>query len=187
MRTADLPAVFLRTVIRHIAVLLLEGANGDYDEAWEGAETLILGHNPQTEAELRLVYRVIAFNLQAGEALAQAVQPDMPLNRILRLRTGAVSLAREATKAERALEKRRAASERDEAEPPEAPPEPAPSVEKTGALIEDNRTVSAYAKAHGISFSEALHRRARDKRVAERERKKAAKAQAETVLAGASG
>ncbi|HVY18224.1 MAG TPA: hypothetical protein VHB27_23600, partial [Rhodopila sp.] len=209
MRITELPAALLRTVLRHLAVLLLEGANGNHQEAWEAAEALILGHCPRTEAELHLIYRILAFNLQAGEALAQAVQPDMPLNRVLRLRSGAVALAREVAKAERRLEQLRAAAEpgqltqrqpehrqpehrqpaqRQPEQPqpeqrqpqpqsqPEPMPEPAPSVEKVGALIEENRTVSAYAKAFGISFTEALRRRARDKRVAERERKKVAQA-----------
>ncbi|HVY15556.1 MAG TPA: hypothetical protein VHB27_10015, partial [Rhodopila sp.] len=62
MRTPNVltifPIAFLRTVLRHIAALLLEGANGDHDEAWKAAETLILGQAPRTTAELRLVYRV---------------------------------------------------------------------------------------------------------------------------------
>ncbi|HVY15615.1 MAG TPA: hypothetical protein VHB27_10315 [Rhodopila sp.] len=192
MQAIDLPAAFLRSILHHIAALLLQGAGGDQDEAWKAAQDLVAGNDPRTDAELRLVARIMMFTLQAGEALAQAAQPDMPLNRILRLRSGAVALSREADKAERALEKLRAA--RDAVQPVqpkaqiEAPtqtlasgqvpqvPEPPPSIEKVGALVAENRTVAAYAKAHGISFSEALRRRERDKRVAERERRKVAQA-----------
>ncbi|HVY13606.1 MAG TPA: hypothetical protein VHB27_00160 [Rhodopila sp.] len=186
VQITDLPAAFLRTILHHIAALLLQGANGDYQEALEAAEKVILGQAPRNDAELRLVARVISFTLQSSEALAQAAQPDMPLNRVLRLRSGAVSLAREVTKAERALERRRAAGP-DQSEQPRSEPEPspAPSVEKVGVLIQENRTVAAYAKAHGISFSEALRRRERDKRVAERERKKAIQATASAAAAPA--
>ncbi|HVY14501.1 MAG TPA: hypothetical protein VHB27_04695 [Rhodopila sp.] len=198
MRTTDLPIALLRTVLGHIAVLLLQGANGNHEEAWEAAECLIHGHAPRTEVELHLVYRIIAFNLQVGQALAQAAQPDMPLNRVLRLRSGAATLARAADKAERALEKLRAASGQGQGidqgskqgtRGPQSPEqarsealllEPAPSAEKVGALLQENQTVGAYAKAHGISFTEALRRRARDKRVAERERQKIAQALAAT-------
>src|ERR1700757_547068 len=108
-----------------IALLLLEGAGGDMDNARHAAAATLSAYDPQTEAELRLAARIISFSLQAGEALAQAADPDMPLTRVLRLRTGAVSLSREATKAERHLEQLREARTQgvtEEAEPlPESP------------------------------------------------------------------
>ena len=122
--------------------------------------------------ELRLAARIVAFNLQAGEALAQAADPEMPLNRVLRLRTGAVSLTREADKAERRLEKLREARLQDLPEEPEPLPEAEiPRIEKTTALIEDNRKVAAYAQAHGLSWSEALKQRHREQRLADRQRR----------------
>src|ERR1700757_4157862 len=90
-----------------IALLLLEGAGGDMETARHAAAATLSTYDPQTEAELRLAARIISFSLQAGGALAQAADPEMPLTRVLRLRTGAVSLSREAEKAERRLEKLR--------------------------------------------------------------------------------
>ncbi len=183
MSLADLPEAFLQTILHQIAQLLLEGAGGDMDTARHAAAATLSAYDPQTEAELRLAARIIGFSLQAGEALAQAADPDMPLTRVLRLRTGAVSLSREAEKAERRLEKLRndrAQDGVDEAEflpEPEAPRESG-RVEKTTALIEDNRKVAAYAEAHGLTWSEAMKQRRRDQRLAERRRKQEMRAQA---------
>ena len=101
MTLADLPEPLLQTILHQIATLLLQGAGGDMETARYAAAATLSTYDPQTEAELRLAARVISFSLQAGEALAQAADPEMPLTRVLRLRTGAVSLSREAAKAER--------------------------------------------------------------------------------------
>ncbi len=172
MPLSDLPEAFLKTIVCQIALLLLRGAGGDMQAAQEAALATIRAHNPQTGAELRLAARIIGFSLQAGEALAQAAHPEMPLLRILRLRSGAVSLSREAQKAERELAKLQEARQMGlEPEPrPEPQPDP-PKIEKTTALIEDNRKVSAYAKAHGLTWTQALQARERDRRLAERQRK----------------
>ncbi|HVY13682.1 MAG TPA: hypothetical protein VHB27_00540 [Rhodopila sp.] len=184
MSVTELPTAFLYVILSQLAALLLQGAGGNRDEAWEAAKTLVMGHSPQTVTELRLIVRSLTLSLQAGEALAQAVQPDMPLNRVIRLRSGAVALTREATKAERGLEKLHTARAQGQPEPVQPEPEPvAPSIERVGALIEENITVAAYAKAHGISFTEALQRRQRDKRIADRERKKVQQALADAQAA----
>ncbi|HET6606152.1 MAG TPA: hypothetical protein VFG62_05760 [Rhodopila sp.] len=179
MSLADLPEALLQTILHQIALLLLAGANGDMDAARHAAAATLSTYAPRTEAELRLAARIVSCSLQAGEALAQAADPEMPLTRVLRLRSGAVSLNREADKAECRLEKLRSAQPQDAA--PEAEPAPTTEpriIEKTTALIEDNRSVAAYAKAHGLSFTEALRQRRREQRLAERRRKQDAKAQA---------
>src|SRR6185437_15554369 len=101
MSVADLPEALLKTILHQIAILLLDGAGGNMEAAWSAA----------------------ASTLRACEALAQAADPAMPLTRILRLRTGAVSLSREAEKAERRLEKLREARLRGLPEEPESFPE----------------------------------------------------------------
>ena len=179
MSLADLPEALLQTILNQIAMLLLEGAGGDIQVARHAAAVTLGAHAPATEAELRLAARIVSFSLQAGEALAQAAHPEMPLSRVLRLRTGAVSLSREADKAERRLEKLR--ENRMQAIPEDADPlpdpEPAP-VEKTTALIEDNRKVAAYAQANGLSWTDALKQRRREQRLAERRRKQDGQTQA---------
>jgi hypothetical protein len=183
MSLADLPEAFLQTILHQIALLLLEGAGGDMEAARHAAAATLSTYDPRTEAEIRLAARIISFSLQAGEALAQAADPEMPLTRVLRLRTGAVSLSREAEKAERRLERLREERLLDVTEEQEAFPEPevpkeSASVEKTAALIDDNRKVAAYAEAHGLSWSAALKQRRRDQRVAGRHRKQETRAQA---------
>src|SRR6185437_3240949 len=124
MSVADLPEALLKTILHQITILLLDGAGGNMEAAWSAAASTLRAYDPQTEQELRLAARVLSFSLQACEALAQAADPAMPLTRILRLRTGAVSLSREAEKAERRLEKLRENHAAEEAQPlpePETP------------------------------------------------------------------
>ncbi len=175
----DLPEALFQTILHQIGSLLLRGAGGDMQAARQAAADTLRAHLPQTEQELRLAARIVAFTLQAGEALAQAANPEIPLTRAIRLRTGAVSLTREAEKAERRLEKLREARLQGLPEEPEPLPEAdSPSVEKTAALIEDTRTVAAYAKAHGLSWTEANRQRNREARLAERQAREAARASA---------
>jgi hypothetical protein len=180
MSIADLPEAFLQTILHQIALLLLPGAGGDMEAARQAAAVTLSAYDPRTEAELRLAARIVSFSLQALEALAQAADPEMPLARVLRLRTGAVSLSREAEKAERRLEKLRENRAVEEAQPlpeSEIPEEPA-SIEKATALIDDNRKVAAYAQAHGLTWSQAMKQRRREQRLAERREKQQARSQA---------
>jgi len=184
MPLIDLPDALLHTILHQIAILLLRGANNDIEAARQAAAVVVGAHMPQTEQELRLAARIVAFSLQAGEALAQAANPELPLTRVIRLRTGAVSLTREAEKAERRLEKLREARLRGLPEEPEPLPQAeSPRVEKTTALIEDTRKVAAYAQAHGLSWSEAHRQRNREKRLAERRAKEAARTGATPAFA----
>ncbi len=144
-----------------------EGHGGDVDAARHADAATLSAYDPQTEAELRLAAWIISFSLQSGEALAQAVDPDMAQPRVLRLRTGAVSLSREAEKAERRLEKLREARRQNLPKDPHLLPEvesPTESgrIENPTALIGDNRKVAAYAETHGLTWSEALQRRRRE-------------------------
>jgi hypothetical protein len=179
-----IPAALLNTVVYQIALLLYQGAGGDIKAAQDAATCTISALAPQTEAELRLAARVISFSLQATEALAQAANPDMPILRVLRLRTGAVSLSREAQKAERQLAKLQDDRLRGVEPEPQPEPEPdSPRIEKTTALIVDNRKVAAYAKANGLTWTQALQQREREKRLAARRAKEAARAAPAAALA----
>jgi len=171
MPLTDLPEALFHTIIHQIALLLLKGAGGNMEAASQAAAVTLAAHCPQTEVEFRLAARIVTFSLQAGEALAQAADPEMPINRVLRLRTGAVSLTREAEKAERRLEKLREARLQNLPEEPEPLPEPeaSPRTETTTALIEDNRKIATYAKARGLSFTQALKQRQREQRLAARQ------------------
>jgi hypothetical protein len=179
MSLADLPEALLRTVLHQIALLLLNGAGGDMEAARQAAAVTLSAYAPRTEVELHLAARIVSFSLQSLEALAQAANPEMPLTRVLRLRTGAVSLSREAEKAERRLEKlreNRATEEAEDLPEPEFPE--AAGIEKATALIDDNRKIAAYAQAHGLTWSQAMKQRRREQRLAERRQKEQTRAQA---------
>jgi hypothetical protein len=178
-----LPRAYLLTILQQFAMMLLAACNGNLHDARKAAAETLKAFDPKTEAELRLVARIVGFNLQAGEALAQAAEPGMPITRVIRLRTGAVSLSREAQKAEQQLEKLRQAAAEPEAQP-ELEPVPA-SAENAAELVEETRTISAYAKAHGLTFTEAMEQRERDKSLAKRAAKEAARAAAGPTAASA--
>jgi hypothetical protein len=97
-----LPAI-LDTILGRLTPLFLSGANDDMATARHAAAGMLASYHPETEDELRLAAAIISFSLHTLEALSQAATPDMPLNKILRLRGGAVSLSRASDKAERRL------------------------------------------------------------------------------------
>jgi hypothetical protein len=101
---ATLPAALLNTILGRLALLFLSGAGGDLDAARDAATKMLAAYHPETEDELRLAAEIISFSLHALEALGQAADPDMSLNKILRLRSGAVSLSRESHKSQRKLD-----------------------------------------------------------------------------------
>jgi hypothetical protein len=183
MSLDQIPQAFRLTIIQQIAMMLLAASNGNLNDAREAAAATLAGFDPKNEAELRLVARIVGFSLQAGEALAQAAEYGMPITRVIRLRTGAVALSREAQKAEQQLTKLRQAAAESEAQP-EVEPVP-PNVEKTAELVEDTRKISSYAKAHGLTFTQALQQRERDRRLAARAAKEAARAAAGPAAASA--
>ncbi len=210
MTLDDLPRAFALTIIHQIAMLLLKRADGDMVEAKRAALITIKSHDPRNEIEFQLAARIISFSLQAMQALAQAANPDLSVTRVLRLRSGAVSLNRQAHKAELQLEKLRKAQTRS-VEPktptrsvePASPPAPepvthrvaqpeapqaatreaprvatqeAPPADETAAPIGAKGKIAAYARAHGLAWSQGLQKRNRQKRLAERQAKMARRA-----------
>jgi hypothetical protein len=172
--TTLLPAI-LDTVLGRLAILFLSGANGDLTAARQAASQMLVSYHPETEDELRLAAEIISFSFHALEALSQAATPDMPLNKVLRLRSGAVSLSRESHKAERRLDQiqkaRRAGIEAQPAaaKAPEQAAEPArPQVDKAIALIEATRqAMEITAKNGGKTWTQSYQQRETAKRIAE--------------------
>jgi hypothetical protein len=105
---------------------------------------------------------------------------------VLRLRSGAVSLSRQAQKAQLQLEKLRKAQPHS-VEPasapqpvtpsawdtvaPQASKQEAPPAEKIPAPTEGKGKIAAYAQAHGLTYSQAMQQRNREMRLAERQAK----------------
>jgi hypothetical protein len=164
-----LPAAILDTILIHLATLFLTGAAGDPIAARHAAAQMLAAYHPNTEEELRLAANVISFSFHALEALGQATAPDLPLTRVLRLRGSAVSLSREAAKAERRLTQLQNFPQQ------ALPAEAAPKVEKALALIEDTAKITIAAKAKGLSWTQMHEQRQRDIRLAARLKKNEAK------------
>jgi hypothetical protein len=162
---ATLPAAILETILTGLAALFLTGANHDANAARQAACRMLDAYHPETEDELRLAASIIGFSFHALEALGQAAAPDMPLTRMLRLRSSAVSLSRESAKAERRLVQLRKASPQPVAAPA-AEIQPEPKVEQALAPIRDTGKLAAIAKANGVSWTRAYEQRQTDARIA---------------------
>jgi hypothetical protein len=163
---ATLPAAILETILIRLAALFLTGAGGDMKAAREAAAHMLNAYHPETEDELRLAANIIGFSFQGLEALAQSAAPDLPITRILRLRGGAVSLSREAAKAERRLgQLQKARQQAAEAEIQPALARPQPKDDKPLARIQDTHTVAAAAKANKLTWTQAYQQRQRDARI----------------------
>jgi hypothetical protein len=152
------PAAVLETILTRLAAFFLTGAGGDIAGARHAASQMLVAYHPETEDELSLAASIIAFSFQALEALAQAAAPDIPLTRILRLRSGAVSLSRESAKAERRLTLLQKA--RKQTIPAEIRPEPVQLESKS------EKPVATFAKANGLTWTQAHEQRQRDLRIA---------------------
>jgi hypothetical protein len=184
-----LPAAILQTILARLAPLFLTGAAGDMNAAREAASQMLAAYDPWTEEELHLAANIVGFSFQALEALAQAATPDMPLTRTLRLRSGAVSLSRESHKAQRRLDKLKAARRAGiQAEAQPEPTQPAPRIEKALDLIDNTRTVAAAAKTQGLTWTQAYEQRQRDNRLAASRKRAEARiaAQAKAAVTSAS-
>jgi hypothetical protein len=185
------PAAILETILTHLAALFLTGAAGDLTAARDAAARMLGAHHPETEDELRLAATVTAFSFNALEALSQASVPDIPISRVLRLRGSAVSLSREAQKAERRLDQLQTARQQGiPAQQAESHPNPAlsePKIEKALDLIEDTRKIAVAAKASGQTWTQAYEQRQRDARITASLKRAEARvaAQAEIATSGA--
>jgi hypothetical protein len=168
------PDVILETILDHLATLFLAGAHGNIQAARQAAATMLAAYGPQTEDEHRLAAQIISFGFHALEALSQATMPEMPLNRILRLRGSAVSLSREAEKAQRRLDRLQQAR-LDGTEAPADPPPLPLSIEKACDLVDDTRRVAAAAKAAGVTWTQAYQQRQRTTRITENLKKNQAR------------
>jgi tRNA U34 5-methylaminomethyl-2-thiouridine-forming methyltransferase MnmC len=179
--TTVLP-VIQDTILARLTPLFLAGADNDMAAARQAAIHMLASYNPQTENELRLAASVISFSLHALEALSQAATPDMPMNKILRLRSGAVSLNRASDNAERRLEQLRKARQ-DSTEPQsiEAEPIAPPQAEKAIALVEATRPqIQALTKNSPPVWSKAYQQQQAARRITENLRQNQAAHQAST-------
>jgi hypothetical protein len=167
----------LDTVLGHLAHHFLLGSSNDLPTARHAASHMLADYNVETEEELRLATEIVSFGFHALEALTEAAAPDLPPNRKQRLRGSAVSLSREAHKAQRKLDQlqraRPAASSQPQPQPqaePSAPSLPGkPGTDQALSLIEFAReTLQASAIKHqgGQAWTPSRQQRRAAERIA---------------------
>jgi hypothetical protein len=163
----------LDTVIGRLALLFITGAAGDLIAASQAASQMLGAYNVETNEELRLAAEIVSFSFHALEALSQTDDPDLSLNRKLRLRGSAVSLSRESHKSQRkldALQRARRAGIPTAGIPAQAQPTNRPKVDNALAHVEETRQAATHA-APKISWSQSLQKRLTAKRMAEKQKK----------------
>jgi hypothetical protein len=178
------PAI-LDTVLGRLAGHFLVTTKGDLPTARHAASRLLVAHDVRTVEELHLAADIVSLGFHTLEALSQAADPDLSLNKKLRLRGGAVSLSRERHKAQRKLDQLKRVRLIAQAQPeiaanPEAPTphasttpdQPAqgqPTAAQAFGLIEFAReTLQAGAKKGGIqAFSLSRQQRRAAEQIAE--------------------
>jgi hypothetical protein len=183
-----LPAI-LDTVLGRLALLFLTGAGGDLATARHAASQMLAAYNVESPNELRLAAEIMSFGFHALEALSQAAAPGLPLTKILRLRGSAVSLSREAHKAQRKLDQlqrdRRAGIPAQPVENVAAPPDTAPTrpqIDKALALIEATReAMTSAAKNGGQTWTQSYQQRLTAKRIADNLKKNQAAHARQTI------
>jgi hypothetical protein len=112
------PAI-VNTVIGRLAMLFIDAARGDVDDACDAAREMLESHNPRTRQELALAAHFIGMSFHSLDLLGQAADREQPPDRALRVLGKAIGLHREALKSQRAL----AALQRNDARPAPAEPE----------------------------------------------------------------
>ncbi len=99
--------VFLDKVIGLLVPLFLTTAGEDMEAAREAAESTLASYDVETEEEIRLAAEITSLGFGVLDALAKAMDPNLPLNAVLRLRGSANALHRSAHQCQRALDKLR--------------------------------------------------------------------------------
>jgi outer membrane biosynthesis protein TonB len=198
----DLPDALIEILILPLTELFLAVSGSDRAAAKADALKLIEAYDPKTVIELRLAVRVGLLNVRANQAISHASTPGLPPPVATRLTGHGLSLIREADKAERRLETRKAErpqtpeeqvpeGQKPEGQKPEEQvpegqtpeerrqqaPEPdlgaeAPSRDPATVAAEI-RQITTHAEANGIPFVKAYKQRKIEQREARRQERDA--------------
>jgi hypothetical protein len=98
---------FLEEMVACLLHLFIRGAGGDEAAARYAVLSTLAAYDPKDEQELRLAAEIISFGFAALEALGKAMNPDLPLNAVLRLRGNANAAHRSGYQCQRTLDKLR--------------------------------------------------------------------------------
>jgi hypothetical protein len=150
---------------------------------------MLAAYNAETPDELGLAAEIVSLQFHTLEALSYASDPELSLNKILRLRGGAVSLSRESHKARRRLDQLQRArrtgttvqpalaqSEAAPAQPSQAHPAPVqPKIDAALGLIEAARgAIETAKKTGGKNWTQLFQKRLTAKRITDNLKKKQA-------------
>jgi hypothetical protein len=100
-------AIFLDTIIAPLVPWFLTAANGDMKAARYTVISMLASYNVATEEELRLAAEIVSFSFGTLAALAKSMEPDLPLNAVLRLRGSANASQRSKHQCQRVLDRLR--------------------------------------------------------------------------------
>jgi len=166
----DLPRIVLDTILGRLARLFL-GAADNEAAARDAALSILTAYNAETEEELSLAAEIVCFRMQTLEALSDAADPGLPLTKVLRLRSGAVSISRECHKSQRKLDQLRRdrgiGAQSVDAEAPALPPEPVSPLAAASVAVAPQQAPDI-PKANGkLTWSQAYQKRQLAKRIAD--------------------
>ena len=196
----SIPAAIVETILLNLLGLFLPGAAGDATQARQAALHMLASFAPRNEQELCVAADTISFELHALQALRQSDEPDTPPAHVLRLRSGAVSLQREARQVRQELRRMQqgtadpAAPETIAESPPPLtiPPLPDPiDPDQAVALVDEARRVVAAARHDvqqgrfkGVSYSQALQKRMTAQRLLQKQKGRTAEPAIRPVPSG---
>ena len=174
---ATIAKAIMDTVLSRLAPLFLAAA--DIQAAQDAARQMLAAYNFETPDELSLAAEIISLQFHALEALSDAADPDLSLNRKLRLRGSAVSLSRESHKAQRKLDQlQRARRAGTQPHPVEAEaPAPNPPVHDAITVVETASSSTPKTE----TWSQSLQKRMTANRLAKKAQKQQARQAAETA------
>jgi len=165
-------AAVLDKLLGLLTPLFLSAAADNGAAARDAAKAMLDSYGVRTNRELRLAALAIAFSFGALDALSRAVDRDLPLNLVLRLRGNANALNRAAEQNENRLEKQLRQAE---IAAPEATPEPAmPASSATDDLVAFVRSAWKAEKAAAATPSAPPSRQQRrhaDRRAEKQQRR----------------
>jgi hypothetical protein len=165
---APISPAILDTVIGRLAVLFLTGAAGDMTVARHAASQMLAAYTAETPDELSLAAQIISLQMHTLEVLGYAADPELTLNKVLRLRGGAVSLSRESHKAQRKLDQLQHARRAGITAPATEALPAQPRIENALSLIEATRdAVQAPRNLGASNGSQSFHKRQSAQRIAE--------------------
>lgn len=134
---------FLDKVLTLLAPLFLSVTGGDAEAARQAVQSAIAGYNARTDEELHLAALIVAFGFGALDALSKAVDPDLSLNQMMRLRSNAAALSRAGHRNRAALDKRRGEAASEPAPEPAVAEPTLPDSTETPDLVAFARAVNA--------------------------------------------